>query len=33
MQDLGYARSAPWGVTLLEDVVRREGNRADNKRQ
>jgi hypothetical protein len=33
MQDLDYARSALWGVTLLEDVVRQEANRADNERR
>jgi hypothetical protein len=26
-QDLGYARSALWGVTLPEDVVRQEAKR------
>jgi hypothetical protein len=33
MQDLGYACSAPQGVTLPEDVVRHEANRVDNERQ
>jgi hypothetical protein len=33
MQDLGYACSAPQGVTLHEDVVRHEANRVDNERQ
>jgi hypothetical protein len=33
MQDLGYTFSAPWGVTLPEDVVRREANGADNERR
>jgi hypothetical protein len=32
MQDLGYAHSAPWEVTLPEDVVRREDNRAYSER-
>jgi hypothetical protein len=33
MQGLGYAHSALRGVTLPEDVVRQESNRADNERQ
>jgi hypothetical protein len=33
MQGFGYARSAPSGVTLPEDVVSWEANRADNERQ
>jgi hypothetical protein len=32
MYDLGYACSAPRGVTLREDVVRREANHAYNER-
>jgi hypothetical protein len=34
MQDLGYVRSAHWGggVTLPEDVMRREANCDDNER-
>jgi hypothetical protein len=32
-QGLGCVHSDPWGVTLPEDVVRREANRADNERQ
>jgi hypothetical protein len=31
MQDLGYARSTPPSVILLEDVVRLEANRAENE--
>jgi hypothetical protein len=33
MQDLWYARSASQGVTLPEDAVRQETNRAKNERQ
>jgi hypothetical protein len=27
VHDIGYAHSAPWGVTLPKDAVRREANR------
>jgi hypothetical protein len=33
MQGPGYPCSAPRGVTLHEDVARREANRADNERK
>jgi hypothetical protein len=33
MQDLGYASNAPRGITLPEDVARREVNRPDKERQ
>jgi hypothetical protein len=33
MQDVGYACSALWGVTLPDDAVRREANRANNEQQ
>jgi hypothetical protein len=32
MQDLGYARSAPWGVTIPKDVVIQEAKRAYSER-
>jgi hypothetical protein len=31
MQDLGYARSTPPSVILLEDVARLEANHAENE--
>jgi hypothetical protein len=33
MQDLGYACNAPWGITLPQDVARREVNHADKERR
>jgi hypothetical protein len=32
MKDIGYARSAPWGVTLPEGTVRQETNHNNNDR-
>jgi hypothetical protein len=33
VNNLGYVRSALWGVTLPKDVMRLEANRVDNERR